>query len=60
MTVVEIKKIATARGLATKKMKKSELIHAIQKQEGNAACFGTSPNSCGQADCLWRKDCTNA
>lgn len=38
------------------KMKKDELIRAVQTAEGNAPCFGRIPD-CGQSDCLFRGDC---
>lgn len=38
------------------KMKKDELIWAIQEAEGNVACFSRIPD-CGIAECLWRPEC---
>lgn len=38
------------------KMKKSELIWAIQVAEGNVACFSRIPD-CGISECLWRAEC---
>ncbi len=38
------------------KMKKDELIWAIQVAEGNVACFSRIPE-CGIMECLWRVDC---
>ena len=43
-----IKKIST--------MKKAELIHAIQRAEGNTDCFGRIEN-CAVTPCLFRKEC---
>ena len=58
MKLEDIKEIARHRGLKPGKMKKSELIRAIQKDEGNPACFADgSAADCGQAGCLWREDC---
>jgi len=57
MTVKEIKEIAKEKGVVPGKMKKDELIQAIQTEEGNRACFGYEAASCGQDDCLWREDC---
>jgi hypothetical protein len=58
MKLDDIREIARQRGLKPGKMKKSELIRAIQKDEGNPACFASgSAAVCGQADCLWREDC---
>jgi len=40
------------------KLRKPELIHAIQIREGNQPCFGIAwRHSCGQLDCCWRDDC---
>lgn len=58
MKTEEVKEIARQRGVKTVKMKKGELIRAIQEAEGNPTCFDTGKAAeCGQADCLWREDC---
>lgn len=58
MTVTEIKKIAKEKGVSAGKMKKQELIQAIQTAEGNIPCFMTEvANSCSEEGCLWRSDC---
>lgn len=58
MTVTEVKKIAKEKGVAAGKMKKQELVQAIQTAEGNVPCFMTeAANGCPQEDCLWRGDC---
>ena len=58
MKLVEIRKLAAQRGVKADKMKKTEIIRAVQAAEGNTACFesGTAVE-CGQAKCLWRDDC---
>jgi hypothetical protein len=38
-------------------MKKTDLIKAIQRAEGNPECFGTASAYCDQAKCSWREDC---
>lgn len=38
------------------KLRKEELIHAIQSGEGNAPCFGKIEN-CGEHHCLFAADC---
>ena len=38
------------------KLKKEELIWAIQEAEGNVACFSRIPD-CGISECLWRVEC---
>lgn len=58
MKIQEIKKMATAIGIKAGKMKKNELIWAIQSKEGNSPCFQQdSSDSCLQMDCCWRDDC---
>lgn len=58
MLVKEIKAVATALGIKTAKLKKAELIRAIQAKEGNFDCYGTAwSKECDQADCKWRADC---
>jgi hypothetical protein len=58
MNMQEIKDIAKRREVATGKLKKSELIRAIQRSEGNYDCFDTGQASrCGQTNCLWSGDC---
>jgi hypothetical protein len=58
MKVEEIKVIAGQRGVKVGKMKKSEIVRAIQDAEGNPTCFDTAKaDVCGQTICLWRQDC---
>ena len=58
MKLEEIKEIARLQGIKAGKLKKAELVRAIQAAEGNAACFGSGQSSeCGQQACLWRPDC---
>ena len=58
MKIGEIKVIAQERGVNPGRMKKAELIRAIQRAEGNFDCFGTAKSGeCGQINCLWREDC---
>ncbi len=58
MNMTEIKAIAKVRGIKCGKMNKTELIRAIQCQEGNQQCFNTGQvDICGQDQCLWRPDC---
>jgi len=58
MKLEEIKAIAKQHDIKVGKMKKAELVRAIQAAEGNDACFETGQASgCGQAECLWRDDC---
>jgi hypothetical protein len=54
----EIQKMAKGMGINTFKMKKIEMIQAIQCAENNIGCFGTSRvEDCEELMCLWRDDC---
>jgi len=58
MKLEEIKEIAKKHGIKAGKMKKAELVRAIQAAESNEQCFDTGASSaCGQDSCLWREDC---
>ena len=58
MKLMEIKEIAKQHNIKVGKMKKAELVRAIQLAEGNDACFETGlASGCGQSQCLWREDC---
>lgn len=58
MKLAEIKEIAVLNGVIVGKMKKCEIIRAIQIAEGNIPCFESGiAEKCGQASCLWRADC---
>jgi hypothetical protein len=57
LTMSDIKIKAKALGIDAGKMKKTELIHAIQKAEGNTVCYGRSNGSCPWTRCCWRSDC---
>ena len=39
------------------KMKKADLIRAIQEKVGNFSCFQSAENFCDQDTCCWRPDC---
>ena len=58
MNMNEVKHIARDRGLKPGRLKKVDLIRAIQKEEGNESCFRTGKADwCDQDQCLWRTDC---
>jgi hypothetical protein len=58
MLVSQIQQQANDLGIRGAKMRKGDLIRAIQSAEGNAACFGAEWRfSCSQMDCTWREDC---
>jgi hypothetical protein len=52
----DIKKKAREIGVKTTKMKKIDLIHAIQRAEGYSECFKTK-DVCDQVECCWRSAC---
>lgn len=55
-TIKEIKKIGKSRNLVfAKNLKKADMIHLIQTEEGNNPCYGRY--SCENAKCLWITDC---
>lgn len=58
MKLEEIKIIAKQHDIRPGRMKKAELVQAIQRSEGNTPCFATEQaEECGQTSCLWREDC---
>jgi hypothetical protein len=58
MKMEDIRKKARKLGINTGKMGKAELIHAIQRTEGNTPCFGNSNNgNCPYTNCCFRSDC---
>jgi hypothetical protein len=58
MNMKEIKTIAAERGVVPGKLKKAELVRAIQKAENNPECFMIGMlDQCVEYDCLWRGDC---
>ncbi len=60
MTLKEVKDRAKNHDIKAGKMKKDEIVRAIQRAEGNFDCFGTAVSGhCTQEDCLWREDCLN-
>jgi len=58
MKLEEIKEMAKQHQIKTARMKKAELVRAIQQAEGNEQCFDSGKtDACGQEMCLWREDC---
>ena len=58
MKVDDIREIAKLHDLKPGKMKKADLVRAIQVAENNNPCFETGiATACGQAHCRWREDC---
>lgn len=61
MKVSQIQVIAREKGIKPGKLKKAELIHAIQHKEGHFTCFATAyDGECDQVSCIWRDDCFKA
>ncbi|PKM43785.1 MAG: SAP domain-containing protein [Gammaproteobacteria bacterium HGW-Gammaproteobacteria-1] len=58
MNMNQIKTIAKKLHVDTTAADKVELVHRIQRAEGNFDCFASpSYGVCDQAGCLWRDDC---
>ena len=58
METKEIRTIARKRGIVPGKMGRTDLVRAIQREEGNFDCFGTATEEvCDQEGCMWREDC---
>ena len=57
MTMPQIRAKAKKLGITAGKMKKNELIHAIQRAENCTPCFGTAVDWCQYTDCCFRADC---
>jgi len=58
MKMTELRKKAKDLGVKSGKMKKLDLVHAIQRAEGNTECYGRSNGNCDQAGCCcFRDDC---
>ena len=61
MRMQEIRDKASQIGLqGISKLRKAELVHRIQEQEGNTPCFGADwRQECREMGCCWRSDCLN-
>ncbi|OGP14037.1 MAG: SAP domain-containing protein [Deltaproteobacteria bacterium GWA2_55_10] len=57
MQMEKVRERAKKLGVKSARMKKEDLIRAIQKAEGNYPCFGTAVDCCDQSVCCWRDDC---
>ena len=57
MKVSEIREKAEWLGIVPGKMKKIELIHAVQLAEQNTPCYGTCNGNCDQSGCCFYTDC---
>ena len=55
---VEMRRYARSKGVNPGKLRKTELILAIQAAEGNPQCFATERRDhCPETACLWERDC---
>ncbi len=55
--LLEIRSMARSLGVSNfTQLRKTELIRAVQKAEGNSPCF-QQITDCAQNDCLFIKDC---
>ena len=57
MRMSEVRAKARLLGLDPGRMKKAELVCAIQKAEGFVPCFGMGKKDCPYTDCCFRSDC---
>lgn len=57
MNMTEIREKAKGLGLKSGKLTRGDLIRAIQRKEGNFACFETAKDYCDQMLCCWRDAC---
>ncbi len=58
MNMEQIKAIAKENNVKPGRMRKVELVRAIQAAEGNLPCFDTpAAEGCPEHQCLWREDC---
>ncbi len=54
----DIRKMAKSMHINTYRMKKADIIHAIQRRENNIECYGTDRvRICNEHACMWREDC---
>ncbi len=61
MNFNEIRRKAMDMDINTHRMKKSDLIQAIQRTENNMECFATERvDYCHEEICLWRNDCLSS
>ena len=58
MKIADVRKIAKKIGVNSGKMNKQDLIHSVQRAEGNQDCYNRGQSAtCGQQACAWREDC---
>ncbi len=57
MTIAEIKEKARYLMVTPRRLRKNELIHAVQIAEGYSPCFGKSGGRCPHSECCFMQDC---
>ena len=58
MRFQDIQKMAKGMDIKPYRMKKTDMIRAIQREENNIECYGTDRvDICEEEACLWRGDC---
>lgn len=61
MKLEQVRTIAKSHSINPGKLSKTELVKAIQTEEGNFDCYSTAyDGECDQMGCLWRDDCFDA
>lgn len=53
----DIRRRARILGIETKRLRKADIIRAIQIKEGHSPCFGTVNGKCDEFSCCFREDC---
>jgi hypothetical protein len=57
MQMEDIRRRARIMGIEIRRMKKGEIIRAIQLKEGCKPCFGTVKYECDELGCCFRSEC---
>lgn len=58
MNMQEIRAIAKSHKIDAAGLAKIDIIHTLQREEGNFDCYATAyAGVCDQTDCMWRDDC---
>ncbi|MFA6902529.1 MAG: SAP domain-containing protein [Gallionellaceae bacterium] len=58
MNMQDIRAIAKSHKIDPAGLSKLDIIHTLQREEGNFDCYGTACDGvCDQSNCMWREDC---
>lgn len=61
MNIQQLRTIALHHQIDADGLSKTEIIHKLQRLEGNFDCFASATDGeCDQFDCMWREDCFKA